>query len=103
MHGNAYANGVSVNSTNTTARTTNYNGAAAYQAYIIERERVEQYDEQLAKDREAHNEGYLKRTTIHPGEKISGLIYAKKAKGEKIYVTLELNNQIYNFDWNVPK
>ncbi|MBQ6188001.1 MAG: hypothetical protein IJK49_08690 [Prevotella sp.] len=103
MHGNTYANGVSVNSTNTTARTTNYNGAAAYQAYIIERERVEQYDEQLAKDREAHNEGYLKRTTIHPGEKISGLIYAKKAKGEKIYVTLELNNQIYNFDWNAPK
>ena len=103
MNGSASTYGHSSTNSNTSVRTTNYDGAAAYQAYIIERDRVAQYDEALAQEREAHNEGYLKRTTIQPGEKISGLVYAKKAKGEKVSATLELNGLSYYFEWAAPK
>lgn len=103
MYGSASAYGRSHTNTNTSVRTTNFNGAAAYQAYVIERDRVAQYDEALAQEREAHNEGYLKRTTIHPGEKIAGLVYAKKAKGERILTKLVFNGQEYYFDWKAPK
>ena len=78
-------------------------GAAAYQAYVIERDRVAQYDEALAQEREAHNEGYLRRTTIQPGEKIAGLVYAKKGKGERVSAKLVLNGLEYYFEWKVPK
>lgn len=103
MHGSASAYGNSKTHSNTSIRTTNYNGAAAYQAYIIERDRVAQYDEALAQEREAHYEGYLRRTTIQPGEKISGLVYAKKEKGERITATLEFNGASYYFEWAAPK
>lgn len=103
VHGNASAYGHSNTHTNTSVRTTNYNGAAAYQAYVIERDRVAQYDEALARDREAHNEGYLRRTTIHPGEKIAGLVYAKKKGGERISATLILNGMEYYFEWKMPE
>lgn len=103
MHGSASVHGHSNTRSNTSVRTTNYDGAAAYQAYVIERDRVAQYDEALAQEREAHNEGYLRRTTIQPGEKISGLIYAKKEKGERVSATLELNGILYCFEWAAPK
>ena len=103
MSGRASAYGNTSNHSNTSIRSTNYDGAAAYQAYVIERDRVAQYDEALAREREAHNEGYLKRTTIQPGQKISGLVYAKKGKGEKVSATLELNGIPYYFEWNTPK
>ena len=103
MHGSVSAYGHSNTYSNTSVRTTNYDGAAAYQAYVIERDRVAQYDEALAQEREAHHEGYLRRTTIHPGEKISGLVYAKKGKGERVSATLELNGISYYFEWAAPK
>ena len=103
MHGSASAYGHSNTRTNTSVRTTNYDGAAAYQAYVIERDRVAQYDEALAQEREAHNEGYLRRTTIQPGEKISGLVYAKKGKGERVSATLILNGLHFYFEWKAPK
>ena len=103
MHGSASAYGHSNTRTNTSVRTTNYDGAAAYQAYVIERDRVAQYDEALAQEREAHNEGYLRRTTIQPGEKIAGLVYAKKEKGERVSAILVLNGLEYYFEWKAPK
>lgn len=103
MHGSAFVHGHSNTRTSTSVRTTNYDGAAAYQAYVIERDRVAQYDEALAQDREAHNEGYLRRTTIQPGEKITGLVYAKKGKGERVSATLILNGLQYYFEWKAPK
>ena len=103
MHGSASAYGHSNTRTNTSVRTTNYDGAAAYQAYVIERDRVAQYDEALAQEREAHNEGYLRRTTIQPGEKIAGLVYAKKGKGERVSAKLVLNGLEYYFEWKAPK
>lgn len=103
MSGRASAYGNTTNRSNTSVRSTNYDGAAAYQAYVIERDRVAQYDEALAKEREAHNEGYLKRTTIQPGQKISGLVYAKKGKGARVSATLELNGIPYYFEWAAPK
>lgn len=114
-HANMHANSSAVSASsshsvsNTTASTTNYDGAAAYQAMVIERARVAQYDEALAQDREAHFEGYLKRATISPGEKIQGLLYAKKVKIKKkknsqnlIKAKFLFNGQQYNFEWNSP-
>ena len=103
MHGTSSAYGSSYSQNNTSVRTTNYDGAAAYQAYVIERNRVAKYDEALSQEREMHNEGYLKRTTIQPGEKISGLVYAKKGKAQRISATLELNGNSYYFEWDAPK
>ena len=103
LHGTMSAHGYSNTRTKTSAHTTNFDGTAAYQAYVIERDRVAQYNEALAQEREAHNEGYLRRTTIQPGEKIAGLLYAKKEKGERVSATLVLNGISYYFEWNAPK
>lgn len=54
--------------------TTSYNGAAAYQAQVIASNRIAAYDNALLSERAAKNEGYLKRTTIYPGETISGTL-----------------------------
>ena len=60
--------------------TTTYDAAAAYQAQVIASERVASYSNSLLSDRAIKEEGYLKRTTIYPGETISGYINIERKK-----------------------
>lgn len=111
-YGNAYAYGTggyaygnySGNSTYrgySTSTTTSYNGAAAYQAQVIANNRIAAYDNALLSERAAKDEGYLKRTTIYPGETISGYIHIERKKGISMNIDININGAIYSFPWNI--
>ena len=83
------------------SRTTSYNGAAAYQAQVIASNRVAAYNDALLSERAAKDEGYLKRTTIYPGETISGYINIERKKGLSMTINIEINGAIYTFPWDI--
>lgn len=83
--------------------TTSYDGAAAYQARIIADERVAAYENALLSERAAKDEGYLKRTTIYPGETISGYIHIERKKGVSMDVVIDVNGVKYSFPWDISK
>lgn len=115
-YGNAYAYGTggyaygSYNgnssyhgNSSTTSRTVTYDGAAAYQAQIIASNRMANYENALLQERQIKQEGYLKRTTIYPGQAISGYINIKRVKGEAMDVVIDINGAKYSFPWNISK
>lgn len=54
-------------------------------------------------DRAVKEQGYLKRTTVHPGECIVGYMNIKRQKGLAMNVTVPMNGHAYSFDWDVSK
>lgn len=93
--GNSYYHG------NSTSTTTSYNGAAAYQAQVIASNRMAAYEDALLSERAAKDEGYLKRTTINPGETISGYINIERKKGTTMTINVNINGAVYVFPWDV--
>ena len=87
----------------TTSKTVSYDGAAAYQARIIASNRMADYENSLLQERAIKQEGYLKKTTIHPGEAISGYINIKRATGTMMTVVVDINGAKYEFPWNISK
>lgn len=57
-----------------------------------------QYAERLPEDL-----GYLERTTVHPGEIVSGFIYTSSRKTEDLFVNITINGIDYLFEWKTPK
>ncbi len=111
-YGNAYAYGsggyaygnYSGNSTyhgSSSSTTTSYNGLAAYQAQVIASERIANYENALLTDRQAKDEGYLKKTTVYPGQSISGYVNINRVKGVSMNIVVDINGAKYNFPWNV--
>ncbi|WP_295989662.1 toxin-antitoxin system YwqK family antitoxin [uncultured Alistipes sp.] len=84
------------------SNTTNltYNGAAAYQAQIIANNRIATYEQSLLTERAAKNQGYLRKTTIYPGEVITGYINIEYQKGISMTVNIDINGAIYTFPWD---
>jgi len=95
--GNTHYNGHS------TSTTTSYNGAAAYQAQVIASNRMAAYEDALLSERAAKDEGYLKRTTIQPGETISGYVNIERKKGSSMTINVNICGAVYVFPWNVSK
>lgn len=83
--------------------TITYDAAAAYQARVIASERVASYSSSLLSDRAIKEEGYLKRTTIYPGETISGYVNIEYKKGNAMIVNINVGEAIYSFPWNISK
>lgn len=83
--------------------TTTYDAAAAYQAQVIAQERVASYSNSLLSDRAIKEEGYLKRTTVYPGETISGYINIERKKGSTMTININIGGAIYSFPWNIDK
>ncbi|MCD8302047.1 MAG: hypothetical protein LUC44_03400 [Prevotellaceae bacterium] len=102
---NAYANGTASEKTSyqgtSTSTTTTYNAAAAYQAKLIASQRIAAYNDRLLSEREAKEEGYLKKTTIYPGEMISGYVNIARKKGQSMVINVDINGAVYRFDWNI--
>lgn len=86
-----------------TSTTTSYNAAAAYQAQVIASERINSLENNLLSERISKNEGYLKRTTIYPGESIYGYVNIKRKSGINLIVNIMINGVIYPFHWDVQK
>ncbi|WP_300286592.1 hypothetical protein [uncultured Alistipes sp.] len=88
---------------NSSSVTTSYDGAAAYQAQIIASNRIAAYDNALLSERAAKDEGYLKRTTIYPGETITGYIHIERKKGTEMKIELNVNDVWYIFPENIDE
>lgn len=93
--------GSTLSSGQSTSTTTSYNGAAAYQARVIASNRIASYENALLKDRAVKNEGYLRKTTIYPGQTISGYVHIARKKGAVLEINVKINDAVYVFPWNV--
>lgn len=96
-----YAYGVSSYYGSNTSTTRTYDAGAAYQAQLVASQQMAAFSESNFQVRQTRNEGYLKRTTINPGESISGYFNIKRKKGEKLDVVLNIAGAEYYFPWNV--
>lgn len=85
----------------TSSKTVTYDGAAAYQAQIIASERTAAYSNALDEQREIREAGYLKKTTINPGETVSGYVNVEMKKGITLTISICINQAIYKFVWDV--
>ena len=102
-YGNYSGYGSYHGSSSTTSTTTTYDGAAAYQAQIIASNRMANYESSLLQERAIKQEGYLKKTTIYPGDAISGYVNIKRISGSTMTVYVNINGAIYEFPWNISK
>ena len=114
-YGNAYAYGSNGSSAygsyndygsyhgSTTSTTTTYDGAAAYQAQVIASNRMANYENALNQDMAVKQEGYLRKTTIYPGQAVSGYVNIKRVKGNTMTVVVDINGAKYEFPWNISK
>ena len=85
----------------TSSTTVSYNGAAAYQAELIASDRIADYNNQMLQERQMKDEGYLKITTINPGETITGYVNIRYEKGDELSVNIPINSVVYPFIWNI--
>ena len=83
--------------------TVSYNGFAAYQANVIASERMAAYENTLMLERTARDEGYLKKTTIYPGEAIMGYVNIERKKGHLMTINILINGAIYMYPWILDK
>lgn len=55
------------------------------------------------KKEKLNKKAILKRTTIYPGQAISGYINIKRIKGDTMDVIIDINGAKYVFSWNIAK
>ena len=100
-YGEYYGTGNYYGNASTTSTTVTYDATAAYQAQVIASNRMANYENALLQDRAIKQEGYLRRSTIYPGNVIQGYINIKRAKGKSMNVVVNINGAKYVFPWNV--
>ncbi len=83
--------------------TTTYNPNATYQANIAANAQISALGKTMAEERTIKEQGYLKKTTIHPNEVIVGYMNIKRKKGNNLFINIPLNGCVYSFEWNVNK
>lgn len=81
--------------------TTSYNGAAAYQAAVIESDRLAAYSNALLSEQAAKEAGYLKINTLYPGQSIKGYINIDKKKGANLVIDVDINGAVFSFPWEL--
>lgn len=54
-------------------------------------------------DREHEDLGYLERTTVHPGEVVSGFLYTDDKKVDDLFVNVNVNGIDYLYEWKAEK
>lgn len=101
--GSYYNNGSYHGNLSSTSSTVTYDGAAAYQAQVIASNRIASYENSLLEERAIKQEGYLRKTTIYPGDAISGYVNIKRTSGNTMIVCVDINGAKYEFPWNISK
>lgn len=99
----SYSTSYSPNGYAYTTITQHYDANAAYQANVAASNQIATLSKTLENDRAIKEEGYLKMTTIHPGESIVGYMNIKRKKGQTLTVDISVNGNIYSFHWDVRK
>jgi hypothetical protein len=80
---------------------TTYNYAAASAANMAATNQIMTLSKLMADERNTKSKGYLKKTTIHPGEGIIGYMNIKRKKGCTMKVLIPVEKNRYMFEWDV--
>lgn len=81
-----------------TVISTQYNPQVAYQAALIANQNMSSYNQMLINERNIKSAGYLKPTTIMPGETMTGYIYTDfDKKMVNLNITIPINKIKYVF------
>ena len=99
----SYSTSYSPNGYAYTTITQHYDANAAYQANVASTNQMLTLGQMMENDRAVREQGYLKTTTVHPGEAIVGYMNVKRKKGKKLTVNIPVNGSIYTFDWDVSR
>lgn len=82
---------------------TTYNYAAASAANIAATTQMMTLGKLMEDERNTKSQGYLKITTVHPGEGIIGYMNIKRKKGTSMTVNIPIDEIVFSFDWDVMK
>lgn len=102
-HSTSYSTSYSPNGYAYTTVTHHYDANAAYQANMASTNQMLTLGQMMENDRTVREQGYLKTTTVHPGEAIVGYMNVKRKKGKILTVNIPVNGSIYTFDWDVNR
>lgn len=80
---------------------TTYNYAAASAANMAATTQIMTLGKLMADDRNTKSQGYLKITTVHPGEGIIGYMNIKRKRGISMTVNIPVEDKVFSFDWDV--
>ncbi len=86
-----------------TSNTTSYDAAVAYQTRVLSANRMANFSNSQWQERQAKDEGYLKKTTINPGETITGYVHIERKSGITVYITININGAEYIYGWTYGK
>ncbi len=95
--------GYSSNGGITTYQTTTYNATAAYQANLASQQRLANFGQALQEEKNIKQLGYLKKSTIYPGESISGYVHVERIKGERVVFIIDIEGAEYLYEWKFDK
>lgn len=80
-----------------------YNATAASTANMAAQNQIMTLGMMMENDKKFKEQGYLRKTTIHPNEAIIGYINIKQKRGLTMTVNIPINEQVFSFNWDVAK
>ncbi|WP_346700991.1 membrane-binding protein [uncultured Alistipes sp.] len=83
--------------------TTTYNPTVAYQTNLASQQRIANFSQALQDEQDIKKMGYLKRSTIYPGESISGFVHAEWVKGNRVVFVINIGGAEYLFEWGFDR
>ena len=83
--------------------TTTYNPTVAYQTNLASQQRIANFSQALQDEQNIKKMGYLKRSTIYPGESISGFVHAEWIKGNRVVFVINIGGAEYLFEWGFDR
>lgn len=99
----SYSTSYSPNGFAYTTITQHYDANASYQANIASTNQILTLGQMMENNRTIREQGYLKTTTVYPGEAIVGYMNIKRKKGKLLTVSIPIKDYIYSFSWDVKK
>jgi len=79
------------------------NTLKTFQERIIKLKKLVERNRMRYADREHEDLGYLERTTVHPGEVVSGFLYTDDKKVDDLFVNVRVNGIDYLYEWKSDK
>lgn len=79
------------------------NTLRAFQERMVKLTKLVEGNQMRYADRSHENLGYLERTTVHPGEVVSGYLYTDDKKVEDLFVKVVVNGMNYIYEWKTEK
>lgn len=70
-----------------------------FQTRICKMRQLDEGNRMRYSDKMPEDLGYLERTTVHPGEVVSGYVYTSDRKVSDLFVKVKINGVDYVFEW----